>query len=55
MNVIRDVGRGMRKHHDFSKARKNPYARPLKKQVALRLDSTALDYFKLLGSESGIG
>jgi uncharacterized protein (DUF4415 family) len=45
----------MRKHYDFSKARKNPYARRLKKQVTLRLDATALDYFKQLGSENGIG
>jgi uncharacterized protein (DUF4415 family) len=45
----------MRKHYDFSKARKNPYARRLKKQVTLRLDAAALEYFKRLGTESGIG
>jgi uncharacterized protein (DUF4415 family) len=45
----------MRKHYDFSNARKNPYARRLKKQVTLRLDATALDYFKRLGAENGIG
>jgi uncharacterized protein (DUF4415 family) len=45
----------MRKHYDFSKARKNPYARRLKKQVTLRLDASTLDYFKRLGSDNGIG
>ena len=30
----------MRKHDDFSKAIKNPYARLLKKQVTLRLDQS---------------
>ena len=31
----------MRKHYDFSKARRNPYAKRLKKQVTIR--STRLD------------
>jgi len=44
----------MRKHYEFSDARKNPYARRLKKQVTLRLDEAILTYFRALGSESGI-
>lgn len=28
----------MRKHYDFSKARKNPYAKRLKRSVTIRLD-----------------
>ena len=36
----------MRKSYDFSKARRNPYAKRLKKQITIRLDTQALDYFK---------
>jgi uncharacterized protein (DUF4415 family) len=40
----------MRAHYDFSKAKKNPYAKLLKKkQVTLRLDEAVLSYFKELG------
>ena len=38
----------MRKNYDFSKARRNPYAKRLKRQVTIRLDETTLDYFKLV-------
>jgi len=44
----------MRKEYDFSKARRNPYAKKLKKQVTIRLDSITVDYFKSLSSETGI-
>ena len=44
----------MRKHYDFSKARRNPYAKRLKKQVTLRLDQTTLSYFKDLGERVGM-
>jgi len=44
----------MRKHYDFSKARKNPYAKRLKKQVTIRLDEPTLDYFKNLGERVGM-
>ena len=44
----------MRKSYDFSKARKNPYARKLKKQVTIRLDSDTLAYFKNLAEETDI-
>ena len=39
----------MRKQYDFSKARRNPYARRLKKQVTIRLDQATLAYFKQMG------
>ena len=44
----------MRKHYDFSKARKNPYAKRLKKQVTIRLDEPTLAYFKDLGARVGM-
>jgi len=44
----------MRKEYDFSKAKKNPYARKLKKQVTIRLEPEVIDYFKDLASQHGI-
>ena len=44
----------MRKKYDFSKSRKNPYARHLKKQVTLRLGVDVITYFKALAKETGI-
>jgi len=44
----------MRKHYDFSKARKNPYAKRLKKQITIRLDLLTLDYFKAAAGSTGI-
>ena len=44
----------MRKQYDFSKARKNPYARRLKKQITLRIDRPTIDYFRSLSEASGI-
>ena len=44
----------MRKEYDFSKAKKNPYASMLKKQVTIRLDEKTVDYFKNLANEAGI-
>lgn len=32
--------------YDFSKARKNPYAKALKKQITINIDSNTIDYFK---------
>ena len=36
----------MGQEYDFSKARKNPYAKKLKKQVTIRLEPEVIDYFK---------
>jgi len=44
----------MRTSYDFSKARRNPYAKRLKKQVTIRLDTPTLDYFKDLSEEVGV-
>ena len=44
----------MRKEYDFSKAKKNPYVRKLKKQVTIRLESEVIDYFKGLSVQNGI-
>ena len=44
----------MRKEYDFTKAKKNPYARKLKKQVTIRLEPEVITYFKDLSSQNGI-
>lgn len=44
----------MRDEYDFSNARKNPYAKALKKQITIRIDEPTIDYFKQLAEESGI-
>jgi len=44
----------MRKEYDFSKSRKNPYAAKLKKQITLRLDEDAIEYFKSISQDVGI-
>jgi len=44
----------MRKEYDFSKAKKNPYASLLKKQVTIRLDEGTVKYFKELATDAGI-
>ena len=44
----------MKKNYDFSKSRKNPYARQLKKQVTIRLDEATIRYFKDLAGETGL-
>jgi predicted DNA binding CopG/RHH family protein len=44
----------MRTDYDFSKARKNPYAKKLKRSVTIRLDGPTIDYFKSLSAENGI-
>jgi len=44
----------MKKQYDFSKARKNPYAKRLKKQITIRLDQPTIEYFKGVADTSGI-
>ena len=44
----------MRREYDFSKAKRNPYTKSLKRQVTIRLDVHAIEYFKDLAQESGI-
>ena len=44
----------MRKEYDFSKARRNPYAKRLKRQVFIRLDHGTIACFRSLSEETGI-
>ncbi len=44
----------MRKEYDFSKAKQNPYAARLKRQITIRLDHETVGYFKQLADEIGI-
>ena len=44
----------MRKNYSFKKARRNPYARKLKKQITIRLDEQTLAYSKTLAEETVI-
>lgn len=44
----------MREEYDFSNARKNPYAKQLKKQITINLDANTIDYFKNMAAKSGI-
>jgi uncharacterized protein (DUF4415 family) len=44
----------MRDNYDFSEGRPNPYARRLKRQVTIRLDTATIEYFQDLAAETGI-
>lgn len=44
----------MKKEYDFSKARKNPYASQLKKQITIRIDEDSITYFKNISDSVGI-
>ena len=44
----------MRKKYDFSKGRKNPYAKRLKKQITIRIDEPTIEYFKQVSEGTGI-
>lgn len=44
----------MKEEYDFSNARKNPYAKKLKKQITINLDVDTIDYFKNQSEASGI-
>ena len=44
----------MKDEYDFTKARKNPYAKRLKQKVTIRLDAPTIEYFKTLAEETGI-
>lgn len=36
----------MREEYDFSNAVKNPYAKKVKKQITINIDSDTIEYFK---------
>ena len=44
----------MREEYDFSKGIKNPYTKKIKKQITINLDTSTIDYFKDLSSNTGI-
>lgn len=44
----------MRKAYDFSKSRKNSYAKTLKKQITIRIEEPTVEYLKHLSEEMGI-
>lgn len=44
----------MRKEYDFSKAKKNPYSKLLKKQITIRIEEDTIEYFKNLAEEMNI-
>ncbi|MFZ9941832.1 MAG: CopG family antitoxin [Luteolibacter sp.] len=44
----------MRTEYDFSKAKRNPYAKRLKKAVTIRLEPDIINYFKAMSVDSGI-
>jgi len=44
----------MRDSYDFSNSTPNPYAKRLKKQITIRLDSETISYFKSMAEDKGI-
>lgn len=46
----------MREEYDIKKLnpRKNPYSSKLKKQITINIDSSTIDFFKNLSSDTGI-
>ena len=44
----------MNAEYDFSGAIKNPYAKKLKKQITINIDSDTIDYFKNQSVSCGI-
>lgn len=44
----------MRANYDFSNSKPNPYAKRLKKQITIRLDSDTISYFKEMAEDKGI-
>ena len=46
----------MREEYDIKELnpRKNPYAKKIKQQVTMNMNTTTVEYFKALSSESGI-
>ena len=44
----------MEKEYDFSNAKKNPYAKMLKKQITININEDVLEYFKQMSEETGI-
>jgi len=44
----------MKKEYDFSKSKRNPYAKALKRQITIRLDEPTIEYFCRLAEKTGL-
>ena len=44
----------MREEYDFSNAKKNPYAKKMKKQITINIDADTIDYFKSQSEANGL-
>ena len=44
----------MREEYDFSKAKRNPYIKKLRKQISIRIDLDTINFFKKRAKETGI-
>lgn len=44
----------MRGEYVFTNARKNPYAKRIKKQITINIDEETITYFKGMAADSGI-
>jgi predicted DNA binding CopG/RHH family protein len=44
----------MRDEYDFSKSKKNPYAKMTKRQITIRIDEDTVKYFKKMAEEKGV-
>jgi uncharacterized DUF497 family protein/predicted DNA binding CopG/RHH family protein len=51
---LRKEMEAMKKNYDFSKGKRNLYAKRLKKQITIRLDEATLAYFKRLADETEV-
>lgn len=44
----------MKEKYDFTKGKKNPYTKELKKQITISISEEVLDYFKKLSKETSV-
>lgn len=44
----------MKSEYDFSKGKKNPYAKSLKKQITINISEEVLEYFKEMSEKTSI-
>jgi len=44
----------MREEYDFSNSIKNPYAKKVKKQISIKIESDTITYFKEWANKVGI-
>ena len=52
-NIMNEV-MNLKAEYDFTNARKNPYAKKLKKQITINIDNDTIEYFKMQSESSGI-